>query len=286
MKYIVYLTINVANNYIYIGSHAVSNSYNFDGYLGEGVYINYPSTYKYSKTNFQLAVNQFGVKNFKRITLAEFDSEKEAQNLENLLVTEEFLSRPDVYNTILGRIPNNFKSSKCYRYTKTGEFDKEFDNIEEAAKESNVLMMDIYKSAMLGYTIGEFCFLFEKADNYSIGKTNSIKNRKVYKYDSFGNYLCDYDSQTSAEKDNKYSNINRSIKTKKPCKNGFLWGLEKLDRYCFNEKDKRKRIGKFDSSNNLIETYESVKECCQQNNISSSFVAIGKQNGNFAYKCI
>ena len=90
-----------------------------------------------------------------------------------------------------------------------------------------------------------------------------IKNRKVYKYDSFGNYLCDYDSQTSAEKDNKYSNINRSIKTKNHCKNGFLWGLEKLDRYCFNEKDKRKRIGKFDSSNNLIETYESVKECCQ-----------------------
>ena len=182
MKYIVYLTINVANNYIYIGSHAVTNPHNFDGYLGEGVYLNYPSTYKYSKTNFQLAVNQFGVKNFKRITLAEFSSEEEAQELESALVTEEFFSRNDVYNTILGRIPKEYKDIKCYRYKNTGEFDKEFNNIEEAAKDSNILMMDIYKSSILGYPIGNFCYLFEKAENYSIGKTNSIKNRKVYKY--------------------------------------------------------------------------------------------------------
>ena len=39
-KYIVYMTINNINNYIYVGVHKTLTPYEFDGYLGNGIYIN------------------------------------------------------------------------------------------------------------------------------------------------------------------------------------------------------------------------------------------------------
>ena len=50
MKYIVYKTINTVNDYSYIGIHQTVPDF-FDGYLGDGIYINKPATYKFSKTN-------------------------------------------------------------------------------------------------------------------------------------------------------------------------------------------------------------------------------------------
>ena len=40
MKYIVYCTTNIKNNKIYIGVHGTENPSIFDGYIGNGVYIN------------------------------------------------------------------------------------------------------------------------------------------------------------------------------------------------------------------------------------------------------
>ena len=51
-KYIVYQTINIVNNKIYIGYHRVTNLDVFDGYIGNGVNINYPSTYMNPKFPF------------------------------------------------------------------------------------------------------------------------------------------------------------------------------------------------------------------------------------------
>ena len=51
LKFIVYLTVNIANKKIYIGVHK-TNPEKFDGYIGCGVYENRPGTYKYSKTVF------------------------------------------------------------------------------------------------------------------------------------------------------------------------------------------------------------------------------------------
>ena len=62
IKWIVYLTINIITNKIYIGIHKTINPNVFDGYIGCGVNINRPSTYKRSKTPFQYAVNKYGIK--------------------------------------------------------------------------------------------------------------------------------------------------------------------------------------------------------------------------------
>lgn len=57
MKYIVYKTTNLVNDFIYIGVHKTDNPDIFDGYIGCGVYINKASTFLKPKTNFQIAVH-------------------------------------------------------------------------------------------------------------------------------------------------------------------------------------------------------------------------------------
>ena len=65
-KWIVYLTVNTVNNKTYIGVHKTDRD-DFDGYIGCGVNINRPATYKKSKTPFQYAVNKYGIDKFIRI---------------------------------------------------------------------------------------------------------------------------------------------------------------------------------------------------------------------------
>lgn len=50
MKYIVYKTTNLINNFIYVGVHKTTTPDVFDGYLGCGAYISRPSSYNKSKT--------------------------------------------------------------------------------------------------------------------------------------------------------------------------------------------------------------------------------------------
>ena len=76
MKYIVYETTNLVNNKIYIGVHKTLDPEVFDGYIGNGIYVTQPYTYKYSKTAFQCAVKKYGPNNFRRKTLAVFDTER------------------------------------------------------------------------------------------------------------------------------------------------------------------------------------------------------------------
>lgn len=354
MKYIVYKTTNLVNNYIYIGVHKTNTPYEFDGYLGCGVIINNPSTYKYSKTCFQIAVNQYGVKNFRRETLAVFDTEEDAYILEQLLVNEEFLSRSDTYNMILGGQGGNSYTNKCYQYdlngnyvkeyssyrdacravnksysaiynaitfkTKCGDyywntdkvdkldlsnytltpesvkiyrylvdggkFDKSFDSASQAAKDSNLTLIQVLRSARLCYRAGEYQFLYIKGESYDSAKKQYINNRPVYKYSSSGEFIESYKTQHEAELNNKESNITNSIKNKKPCKNNFLWGLEKLPFYNQPKQTQKKRIGKYTLEGELIETFDSVKECVQKVGIPSSYIRIGKKYKNYIYKNI
>jgi hypothetical protein len=129
MKVIVYCTTNIVNKYIYIGVH-VCKSEKFDGYIGCGVYINQPSTYNHPKTAFQYAVQKYGPNNFKRITIKEFDNENDAYILESEIVNEEFISRTDVYNQVIGGnggdLANN--SIPCFQYDLNGNYLASYDS--------------------------------------------------------------------------------------------------------------------------------------------------------------
>ena len=337
-KYIVYETTNLVNNKIYIGLHKTKDPNTFDGYIGNGIYVTQPYTYQYAKTAFQYAVKKYGPKNFRRKTLAVFDTLEEASDLEEQLVDEKFLAREDVYNMVLGGIGGYFVSNriKVYQYDNNGNYINEYESFADAALQLNcdytlisyavrkkckakncfwstdklnkldlsnynlglnhsikiyfysskgdylggfntisaaVKKTGIYHSALrkaclLGNLVrNKYYVSFVKANSYDKARSEYLKNRPVFKYNSDGSFCEEYSTQFEAELQNK-TNITKAIKLKTPDENGYLWGLEKLEQYNKPNKNVKKPVGKYDLSGNLIEKYSSATEAANKNGTS------------------
>lgn len=133
MKYIVYCTRNNKNSKIYIGVHQTIDPFTFDGYIGCGLYT-HSKTIK-PTTAFKSAVKKYGAENFTRTVLAIFDCASDAYDLEEHLVTKEFIRRKDTYNISLGGERGYTSTEKpICQYDMEGKFIKIFDSIEEAAE--------------------------------------------------------------------------------------------------------------------------------------------------------
>lgn len=140
MKYVVYLTVNtkccVNGIYrIYIGVHKTEDPSVFDGYIGNGVYVNAPSTYMYPKTAFQYAVKKYGVDAFMRIIMFIYDNAEEAYAKEATIVDENFLKLPHVYNMILGgQWTAHGLTKPLYQFDLDGKLRKTWTCYAEAAE--------------------------------------------------------------------------------------------------------------------------------------------------------
>ena len=134
MKYIVYLTINIKNQHIYIGVHKTENPNIFDGYIGNGINRFSPKSMYNSKAPFCLAVQKYGFDSFRRSIIKSFDTRQEALDLEAELVDETFIKRSDTYNITLGGGMPPLLNKKIYEYnTEDGTLIKEWASIVEAA---------------------------------------------------------------------------------------------------------------------------------------------------------
>lgn len=87
MRYTIYQTTNKINGKIYIGKHQTENLN--DSYLGSGIAL-------------RNAIKKYGVENFQKIILFDFDTEQEMNDKERELITEEFVKRKDTYNKGVG----------------------------------------------------------------------------------------------------------------------------------------------------------------------------------------
>ena len=83
MFYILYQVTNNLNGKIYVGVHKTKSL--DDGYMGSGKVIN-------------AAIAKYGVENFTRVILEQFENSTAMFAREKEVVTEEFLARPDTYN--------------------------------------------------------------------------------------------------------------------------------------------------------------------------------------------
>lgn len=229
MKYLVYLTVCTPNNKIYIGVHQVEDPNMFCGYIGCGVNIKSPSSYKKSKTPFQYAVNKYGPKNFKRITLAVFDTKQEAYALEKRLVTNDFLKRQDTYNFKIGGEggcpPNLFV--KIYMYDLDGNFVQEFETayacnkfLDPRAKNGSPVL----KAIRTGQILHNYQFSKEKVPfmkKYTPKQGSHKFKIKVGRYDDSGNLLETFESILECVKAG-YKNVGKALKTNRKCK-GFYF---------------------------------------------------------------
>ena len=87
MHYIIYKITNKIDGKIYIGKH--KTSFIQDSYMGSGKLI-------------LRAISKYGIENFEKEILFQFDNEADMNSKEAELVTEEFCLREDTYNLSLG----------------------------------------------------------------------------------------------------------------------------------------------------------------------------------------
>lgn len=99
--YLVYLITNTVNGKIYIGKHETYDPE--DDYMGSG-------------THLKRAQAKYGLDKFTKTILADFDEPWSMNNMEALVVDEEFITRSDTYNVVPGGIggsePLSVKAAK------------------------------------------------------------------------------------------------------------------------------------------------------------------------------
>lgn len=87
MNYLIYKIINKVNNKFYIGYHQTEKMN--DGYMGSGTII-------------QRAIKKYGVENFDKYILYNFDNQSSMVKKELEIVNKDFIQRKDTYNVIVG----------------------------------------------------------------------------------------------------------------------------------------------------------------------------------------
>ena len=236
MKYIVYLTTNLKDtinniNRIYIGVHETENPNIFDGYLGCGVWINQPSTYKYPKSSFQYAVKKFGVNAFKREILFIYDTKEEAYKKENEIVDKDFIIQDHVYNmTVGGKLEERYWP--LYQFDLDGKLIKKWNRSKDAydfygypaekwdsPKRNKCIFLNSYWSTSSTINI----------DEYSRKTLRNI----TYLYSKEGKLLKEYASQTECAKDIEYDSgeLSRAIRNQTLVKKKYYVSNTLVDKF-------------------------------------------------------
>lgn len=200
MKYIVYLTLNKVNGKIYVGVHKTDTPFKFDGYFGCG--IKSPKGHSNPSTAFQLAFKKYGAKNFTRHTLAVFDDEAEAYDMEATIVTMEFVKSHKTYNVAIGggSGAGTHSCKPVFCYSITGEFVKEFPSKKEAATFAGLSSTKAINYCLenKSKTAGGYQWSDVKSDKF-ISKVKS-NTTVVHKYSLDGTYIDTYRSLKDAAK--------------------------------------------------------------------------------------
>lgn len=267
-KSIVYLTVNLINFKIYVGVHDIDPDNPWDGYLGNGINRFRPSTIKHPKEPFHFAVKKYGFDAFRRFTIATFDTRQEALRLEGIIVNEEFVAREDTYNVALGGGDPPKNNKTVYRYSLDGEFIKQYNSMLEAADECGTQVNCIGNAIEFKIRSAD-CFwteyYVEKLDVSNFLNTTQVK--KVYAYDSNGNFKLEFDSINDCAKhfEVNLGPVQRAIKGQTKIKNHYI-SFEKLK--TFSKKITQKHYGdpihQYSLTGDYIKTFNSIGEVVKQ----------------------
>lgn len=263
LKYIVYLTINIKNSKIYVGVHGTKTPYEFDGYIGEGVFISRPSTYKRPKYPFHYAVKKYGPKNFKRLTLYVCDTLQEALELEAKIVNEEFIKRRDVYNaTIGGGMPPNCEV-EIYQYDISGNFIKMWDSAVKAGRFLNISDSSIRSAVRNKRTSAGYLWTDVYFEQLNVSEYNCWEQHDfVYKFNDNNELVEKFESVKDAAKNVNstprliFNAISARTKSK-----GFYYSYDPNFKIDLGVYDKLTTIYLYNLDGTFFKEFSSPKEC-------------------------
>ncbi len=262
-KYIVYKTTNLVNGKIYIGVHKTLTPYEFDGYLGNGIYINSKSRCNKNYV-FHRAILKYGFENFKRETIKIFDNEKDAYTLEKELVNEDFVNSENTYNMVLGGCggDRNVMAKKCYKYDLDGNYICEYDSQYEAARDIGAALCLVSHDIKHKTKCHNYYFSLEKCEHLDLSNYKTDTNRiKVYQYSCGGEYECEYESLSEAGRQLKTESslISRSIRKGYLLHNKhFSYNYYKIYNRDKALRDELKPIYQYDVDGTFIKEFENI----------------------------
>lgn len=259
-KYIVYMTINLVNGKFYIGVHGTYYPYRFDGYIGNGIQGENCKVIRHPEEPFHYAVKKYGFKNFKRITLAVYDTKEEALEHEKLIVNERFIQRNDTYNFVVGGGMPPILEKPIYEYDLDGNFIQGYKSIVAASIKYNCGPAAIGNSALYKRTSLNKLWSFNKVDKLDISEyyinrqaiavyTSNIHNEVIKEYSSIGE--CARDLKSTLCK------IQRAIKYKTDINGLYVHYV--TDSYTTNCKRVPRKVGQYDQDWNLIKVFDTVR---------------------------
>lgn len=293
LKWIVYCTTNTINKKIYIGVHETINPDIFDGYIGCGVYQSRPSTYEGSTIKFKYAVKKYGPKSFIRNTIAIFNNSDDAYLLEALIVDEEFLKRPDVYNTMLGgEGGSSITSIPIYQYSNDGKFIKEYISISNAGKILGVAMSSVWSAIKNKTKCKGYFWTKVKYDTLDITKMHNYTGQEkipVFQYSDKGEYECCYDSMLQAANvlGTHHTNISNAMKLGILCKGKhFSNTYEPNYSIANNERMKSTEVHQYDLEGNYIASFKNAQAVINAKITSTNVykaIKLGRTSGGFQW---
>lgn len=256
--YKVYKYTNLINGKIYIGQTIGTLKYRA-GYNG----------YKYRKCPyFYNAIQKYGWDNFMVEILQDNLTHAQANELEIEYIKKFNSQNPEIgYNISDGGNTNSVLRKKLYQYSLDGEYIKEWESLSEARRFYNSSIDPLLRNS-LGYQ-----WSYEKVD-----KMPPIKNqnnlgveKKIYKYDLDGNFICEYSSMSEASRccgsPNGFKHISQCCNNKRRSALGFRWSFILVDKLPNDDKIKRivkHKIVKINPiTNEIIELFDSPSEAAQ-----------------------
>ena len=258
--YKVYKYTNLINGKIYIGQTIGDLKYRA-GYNG----------YKYRKCPyFYNAIQKYGWDNFTVEILQDNLTREQANEFEIKYIKYFNSQDPNIgYNISDGGNTNSVLRKKVYQYTLDGQFIKEWESLSDANRYYNTHSIEVInKRSCMGY---QWKYeKFEKIPPIS-NPNNTGKQKKVYKYDLDGNFICEYNSINEAARLNgnsiAFKHISSCCNNKRKSAIGFRWSFILVDKLPNDDRIKRivkHKIAKINPiTNEIIELFNSSSEAAK-----------------------
>lgn len=220
---------------------------------------------------FYNAIQKYGWGNFKSVVLLEGLSKEEADIFEIELISK-YNTTNDEYGYNLSKGGNRQSINvlrQVFQYSLGGEYIGEYESISQAGKKYNTHPANVHNACTNKVTCRNYLWRFEKTDwiePYVDGRNNTWQKKRVFLFNSYGDFLNEYPSIMEASEDmgTSQESIIKCCSGEKDVISGYIW-LHEKDLNKAKEKSKSyynvlKKIYKYDMDGNYLQSYNSTRD--------------------------